>query len=318
LKNKFIITISDIHGVKQYTLHQIIKKFVVWIIVGVVSIIAIGVLLLNSLSDKVDELNDLTETLQYTKEQLAIQNNDLQNNILRKSETLSSMNEQLSEIEHIIGLEPDLESSFFDRANSAKNKTFHKIEKTKLTVAQLTILNRSVPNGTPIKYKSITDRFGYRIHPITKKRQLHSGIDLSAAIGTPIHAPADGVVEYAKVKGTYGKYMLIDHPFGFKTAYGHLNDFAVKSGDYVAKGDIIGYTGNTGRSTGPHLHYEIRYLHKWLNPDKFLTWSSKTYQDVMNSERLVNWAQLMNQINLRLQLQTFENLNTIRISYGTF
>ncbi len=230
------------------------------------------------------------------------------------------MNEQLSEIETIIGLEPNVESSFYDRANSAKDKTVLKIEKSRITVAQLTILNRSIPNGKPIKYKRITDRFGYRIHPITKKRHHHSGIDMSAKIGTPIYAPADGVVEYAKHKGSYGNYLLINHPFGFKTAYGHLEKFAVKSGDYIAKGDLIGYVGNTGRSTGSHLHYEIRYLHKWLNPDKFLTWSSETYGDVIASEKLVNWAKLMDQIEKRLQVQALNTTNTniTRISYGTF
>ncbi|HIP60582.1 MAG TPA: M23 family metallopeptidase [Campylobacterales bacterium] len=320
LKNKFIITISDIHGVKQYTMHQFIKLFTIWIIVAIVIIFAAGTLFLYSLSDKVDKLNNLTQTLQNTKEQLAIENGDLQNNILRKSETLNSMNEQLSEIETIIGLEPNIESSFYDRANNAKNRTTLKIEKSRLTVAQLTILNRSIPNGVPIKYIRITDKFGYRIHPITKKRHHHSGIDMSAEIGTPIYAPADGVVEYAKHKGSYGNYLLINHPFGFKTAYGHLEKFAVKSGDYIAKGDLIGYVGNTGRSTGAHLHYEIRYLHKWLNPDKFLTWSSQTYEEVMASERLVNWSKLMNQIEIRLQLNTLNNTNKnlIRVSYGTF
>ena len=318
LKNKFIITISDIHGVKQYTMHQFIKLFTIWIIVAIVIIFATGTLFLYSLSDKVDKLNNLTQTLQNTKEQLAIENGDLQNNILRKSETLNSMNEQLSEIETIIGLEPNIESSFYDRANNAKNRTTLKIEKSRLTVAQLTILNRSIPNGAPIKYIRITDKFGYRIHPITKKRHHHSGIDMSAKIGTPIYAPADGVVEYAKYKGSYGNYLLINHPFGFKTAYGHLEKFTVKSGDYINKGDLIGYVGNTGRSTGPHLHYEIRYLHKWLNPDKFLTWSAETYEDVITNERLVNWRELMNQIKTRLQLQVLNQTNITRISYGSF
>ena len=318
LKNKFIITISDIHGVKQYTMHQFIKLFTIWIIVAIVIIFATGTLFLYSLSDKVDKLNNLTQTLQNTKEQLAMENSDLQNNILRKSETLNSMNEQLSEIETIIGLEPNIESSFYDRANNAKNRTTLKIEKSRLTVAQLTILNRSIPNGAPIKYIRITDKFGYRIHPITKKRHHHSGIDMSAKIGTPIYAPADGVVEYAKYKGSYGNYLLINHPFGFKTAYGHLEKFTVKSGDYINKGDLIGYVGNTGRSTGPHLHYEIRYLHKWLNPDKFLTWSAETYEDVITNEKLVNWKKLMNQIETRLQLQVLNQTNITRISYGSF
>lgn len=305
-----MITISDIHGVKQYTMHQFIKLFVMWILAAIVIIIGVGALVLYSLSDQVDELNNLTDNLQNTKEQLALQNSDLQNNILRKSETLNSMNEQLSEIETIIGLEPDLESSFYDRASSAKDQTTIKVEKSRLTAAQLAILNRSIPTGAPIKYKRITDKFGYRIHPITKKRHHHSGIDMSAKTGTPIYAPADGVVEYAKYNGSYGNYLLINHPFGFKTAFGHLKGFAVKSGDYISKGDLIGYVGNTGRSTGAHLHYEIRYLHKWLNPDKFLTWSSQTYGDVISSERLVNWAKLMDQIEQRLQLQALNSTHT--------
>ncbi len=318
MKNKFIITVSDIHGVKQYTLHQFIKTFVIWLLAAIILVIAVGTLLLYSLSHKVDELNTLTESLQMTTAQLETKNTDLQTNIVRKSETLESMNEQLAEIETIIGLEPDIDSTFSARANSAKNITVQKVEASRITAAQLAILNRSIPTGKPLKYKRITDKFGYRIHPITKKRHLHSGIDMSAKTGTPIYAPADGVVEYAQVKGAYGNYMLINHPFGFKTAYGHLHKFACKSGDYVQKGDLIAYVGNTGRSTGPHLHYEIRYLHKWLNPDKFLTWSAQTYGDVIASENKVNWNRLMNQIEKRLQVQALNSTQTTRISYGTF
>jgi len=312
-----MITVSDINGVKQYTLHQFIKIFVLWVVATVVFVLTVGMLLLYSLSDKVDELDFLTRDLQDTKKQLELHNNDLKDNISNKSEMLSSMNEQLLEIERIVGLEPDIESSFYDRANIAKNKTVQKIQSSRVTVAGLAVLNRSIPTGMPIEYKKITDRFGYRMHPITGKKHLHSGMDFSADIGTPIFAPADGVVEFAGVKGTYGKFLLIDHSFGFKTAFGHLDRYVVKSGDYVSKGDLIGEVGNTGRSTGSHLHYEIRYLHKWLNPDKFLTWSAKTYVDVMNSERLVKWDELMNQIEKRLQTQTLNNTNT-RISYGNF
>ncbi len=313
-----MITVSDINGVKQYTLHQFIKIFVLWVVAVVVLVLTVGMLLLYSLSDKVDELDFLTQDLQDTKKDLEQHNNELKDNISNKSEMLSSMNEQLLEIERIVGLEPDIESSFYDRANIAKSKTVQKVESSIVTVAGLAVLNRSIPTGIPVEYKKITDRFGYRMHPITKKRHLHSGIDFSADVGTPIFAPADGVVEFAGVKGTYGKFLLIDHSFGFKTAFGHLDNYAVQSGDYVSKGDLIGEVGNTGRSTGSHLHYEIRYLHKWLNPDKFLTWSAETYLDIMASERLVKWDELMSQIEKRLQTQTLNNTNTTRISYGNF
>lgn len=313
-----IITVSDIDGTKQYTLHQFIKFFILWALLAIVLIITIGILTTNSLTTKVDTLDLLTQKLNDTKAKLVAQNKNLHMDIIKKGETLSSMNEHLLEIENIIGLEPDIKSSFSNRANNAKNESIKKVNMSRLTVAQLSILNRSIPNGSPINYSKISDKFGYRTNPVTKKYHHHSGIDLKAKIGTPIYAPADAVVEYAQTKGQYGKYLLLAHSFGFKTAYGHLSRYVVKSGDYVSKGDIIGYVGNTGRSTGAHLHYEIRYLHKWLNPKKFLTWSPETYMDVIASQRLVNWNMLMKQIKQRLQMQVEDKIEVARVNNGSF
>ena len=304
-----MITVSDIHGVRQFTLHQFIKVFILWIITAIVVVFAIGTLVLYSLNGKVDELNALTENLQHVKKELEQKAVNLEQEIVRKGETLESMNEHLSEIEKIVGLEPDIESAFSERADSAKSKLIDKIKKKSFTVAQLSILNQSIPVGLPVKYERITDRYGYRIHPILNKRHFHAGIDLSAKFGTPIYAPADGVVEYSQNKGTYGNFLVLDHAFGFKTAYGHLSKFAVHQGDYVSKGDVIGYIGSTGRSTGPHLHYEIRYLNKWLDPEKFLHWSSSSYIQIMEKEPQVNWVALMNQIEKNLQHYTLKNID---------
>jgi len=312
LKNRFMITVSDIHGIKQYTLHQFIKVFILWIIAAVVVVIAVGSLVLFSLNNKVDELNNLTKNLQHVKKELQTKSDKLEAEIHEKEEKLASMNEHLTEIEKMIGLEPDIESAFSQRAKNTRKKVIERIKEKRITVAQLTVLNHSIPNGTPVKYRRITDRYGYRIHPILKKRQFHVGIDLSAKFGTPIYAPADGVVEYAQYKGTYGNFLLLSHPFGFKTAYGHLSKFAAHEGDYVSKGDLIGYVGTTGRSTGPHLHYEVRYLNKWLDPEKFLGWSSSTYLHVMTQESQVNWVALMHQIEKNMQLYTVSNVENIK------
>jgi septal ring factor EnvC (AmiA/AmiB activator) len=303
-----MITVSDIHGVKQYTLHQFIKVFIFWIITAIAVIIAIGVLVLSSLDSKVDDLNDLTRNLQHMKKELEIKSHKLEDEIHKKEEMLASMDEHLSEIEKMIGLEPDIESAFLKRAEHTREKLVERIKEKTFTVAQLSILNHSIPNGVPVEYKKITDRYGYRIHPILHKKQFHVGIDLSAKFGMPIYAPADGVVEYSQYKGTYGNFLLLNHPFGFKTAYGHLSKFAVHEGDYVSKGDIIGYVGTTGRSTGPHLHYEVRYLNKWLDPEKFLGWSSSTYVHIMTQESQINWVALMHQIEKRLQLYTVSKI----------
>ncbi len=303
MKNKFIITISDINGVKQYTLHQFIRVIAIWIVLGVIVIFTVGAIILSSLSDTVDEYAVYTQMLKNTKKTLIEENSKLQSSIFNKTQELESMNQHLAEIEAMIGIKPDIDNIVKDSKESLSKQ----IEKIKLTATQINILNRSIPNGFPIEYKRISDGFGYRIHPILKRKDFHVGIDLTAKSGTPIYAPADGVVEYAKKKGAYGNYLLINHPYGFKTAYGHLKSFAVKEGDYISKGDIIGYVGNTGRSTGPHLHYEVRYLQKWLNPQHFKELSPQNYSEIMKKESFIDWDSLMAQIYRQIKDITKNN-----------
>ncbi len=129
--------------------------------------------------------------------------------------------------------------------------------------------------------RRIASGFGYRIHPIYKVRKLHAGLDFSAPIGTPIYATGDGTVEVARSRrgSGYGKYVQINHGFGYETLYAHMSRVAVRRGQKVKRGDIIGYVGNTGRSTAPHLHYEvirngskinpINYFYNDLSPEEY-------------------------------------------------
>lgn len=124
----------------------------------------------------------------------------------------------------------------------------------------------SVPNGTPTEYVRISSPFGSRIHPITHKRHGHKGIDLAAPRNTPIYATADGVVTFSGRNGGYGNFVKLNHKNGYKTAYAHMNSIAVRKGKTVQKGDLIGYVGSTGSSTGNHLHYEVYYQDKLIDP----------------------------------------------------
>ena len=124
----------------------------------------------------------------------------------------------------------------------------------------------SVPNGTPTEYVRISSPFGSRIHPITHKRHGHKGIDLAAPRNTPIYATADGVVTFSGRNGGYGNFVKLNHKNGYKTAYAHMNRIAVRKGKTVQKGDLIGYVGSTGSSTGNHLHYEVYYQDKLIDP----------------------------------------------------
>jgi murein DD-endopeptidase MepM/ murein hydrolase activator NlpD len=109
----------------------------------------------------------------------------------------------------------------------------------------------------------VTDGYGPRIDPITRRPAFHDGLDISVSIGTPIKAPADGVVVFAGRDAGYGKMIKISHGFGFTTVFGHLERFGVKEGERVHRGEVIGRVGMTGRTTGPHLHYEV-----WKDGDR--------------------------------------------------
>jgi hypothetical protein len=112
--------------------------------------------------------------------------------------------------------------------------------------------------------------FGYRNDPFTGQRHFHAGLDIAGRTGTPVYATADGKVVTIRVNGGLGKMITVDHGYGFKTRYGHLNRYRVKVGQKVKRGDLIGDMGSTGYSTGPHLHYEVIKNGKHVNPYKYI------------------------------------------------
>jgi murein DD-endopeptidase MepM/ murein hydrolase activator NlpD len=127
----------------------------------------------------------------------------------------------------------------------------------------------SIPNLWPVDGQ-VTGSFGERIDPFNGEGAFHRGVDISSPVGTQIFAPADGVVIFADVVGGYGRAVQLDHGNGISTRYGHLSGFAVTAGQTVHRGDVIGYVGDSGRSTGPHLHYEVRINDTPVNPYKYL------------------------------------------------
>lgn len=117
----------------------------------------------------------------------------------------------------------------------------------------------------------LTGTFGGRSDPFTGETGFHQGLDISLEKGSPVYATADGTVESAAYNGDYGNLIVLKHGFGLTTRYGHLSGFAVKAGQPVKRGDVIGYVGATGRATGPHLHYEILTNGQLMNPLQLLT-----------------------------------------------
>ncbi|HOO55377.1 MAG TPA: M23 family metallopeptidase [bacterium] len=127
-----------------------------------------------------------------------------------------------------------------------------------------------VPSICPVRECSITSGFGYRNHPITGSWEFHEGLDIRGSYTTPIYATADGVVDFSGWRHGYGKTIGIVHENGFFTLYAHNSRNLVKKGERVEKGQIIGYVGRTGTSTGTHVHYEVHHNNRLENPRKFL------------------------------------------------
>jgi Membrane proteins related to metalloendopeptidases len=130
-------------------------------------------------------------------------------------------------------------------------------------------LLNATPNMKPAK-GWITSRFGYRMSPFSGKTALHAGLDIAAAPGSPVYAPADGVIIFASYDEGYGKLVSVDHGYGVTTRFGHMSQIYVQTGQRVNKWDVIGAVGNTGRSTGPHLHYEVRINGTAVDPINYI------------------------------------------------
>lgn len=128
----------------------------------------------------------------------------------------------------------------------------------------------SIPSLMPVDGVRLTSGFGMRWHPVLGGHRQHKGVDLATPIGTPVHAAADGVVGRADWFSSYGLYVAIEHGAALETRYGHMSRLNVAAGQYVHKGDVIGYVGMTGRTTGPHLHYEVRVDGQAVNPIPYL------------------------------------------------
>ncbi len=156
-----------------------------------------------------------------------------------------------------------------------------------------TSMMASTPAIQPIDKKQLRTlhlTFGMRMHPIFNVMMDHKGLDITAAFGTPVYASADGRISMAYYSQSYGNVVYIDHGFNYETRYAHLQKFKVKPGNYVKRGEVIGYVGNSGVSTAPHLHYEVYYNGIPVNPIYFFQrdLKQKEYQKIIEPHTLSN------------------------------
>jgi murein DD-endopeptidase MepM/ murein hydrolase activator NlpD len=209
----------------------------------------------------------------YSQLEQIAQENQLQ------TESLSSL---AGEVSALYGLKPD-PAFLQDDPASASMEQLYALKNTAMSgVASIGIgmgmgaettrdwaRMAAAPTLWPVEGR-ITGGFGERIDPFNGEGAFHRGVDISSAYGTRVLAPADGVVQYADFINGYGRAIIVEHGQGISTLYGHLSGFGVALGQIVHRGDTLGYVGISGRSTGPHLHYEVRIFNTPVNPYKYL------------------------------------------------
>ncbi|MDR1285955.1 MAG: M23 family metallopeptidase [Campylobacteraceae bacterium] len=279
MKDKFTITISDIRGSKHYTLNQIIKKIIFYVVISILFLILSGAIYIAFLNGEVKNL--------------AEKKDELQRGLDEKIAYYEVIQGKIADIEAIIGITPEDENISHET----------RLESINLTTIQQSILLQLLPNGAVITHKGVSAGFGTRDHPIYEKTEFHKGIDFRAPLKTQVFAPAAGIVEFAGMQDSagYGSLVIIDHGFGFKTYYAHLDSsMVVKYGKFVKKGEHIANSGNTGLSTGPHLHYEIRFLGRPLNPMNFINWNNNNFSEIFEKEKGVQWDSLLEMASILL------------------
>ncbi len=230
----------------------------------------------NSLRDEVGTLRNKYQALQRENDQ--------------KQEELASLQLMASEVSMALGLKRKLEGAddiadegplvptfkeSIEEYNFLKSASFSRLEHTYARAWQKNI----VPSLWPVNGRLLS-RFGERQDPFSGEGAFHTGLDISAAMGTPVHAAADGIVYHAEFVNGYGRLVIIDHGNGMRTWYGHLSRFNVVPGQEIRRGEILAYSGASGRVTAPHLHFEVREGGTPVNPYRFLSHSATPQEQV--------------------------------------
>lgn len=297
MRNYFTVTISDVHGSRHYSFKHFFRKFA-WVILSVFLLIwSVGAVSLWWLAYQAQELETqkqaslvaFNQALTQTRadyERLLGEKQSLEEDLDQKNAEVIFLDQSLQGLEDLVGIDPE---------EPGKLPYEERVKRVQLNTLGKSLMLDMIPSGHAVAdYRGITSKYGYRIHPITKKRKMHGGMDYRAKTGEDVIATADGVVKYSAYNkdSGFGNLVTLVHADGFQTRYGHLSQRSVKVGEVVHKGQKVGEVGTTGRSSGPHLHYEVWFLHHRLNPQPFDEWSIEKYDAIFEKVKGVPWGSL--------------------------
>ncbi|EKO3967228.1 M23 family peptidase [Vibrio fluvialis] len=299
MKKNVIVSVSSIHGTRHFHIgkwfRHCLKGFGYVLLAGAVAAGGVIYYLVGEVDFaklKQQELESQSTSLNEEVASLKELKDNLENDLLEREEKMQIVSDRLGDLEKVLGVE-DSGAELESRLDTAA-----------ITSSVRMVMLTQIPSGAPVHNARISSGYGKRVHPVTGQVKFHRGQDFAVNTGTPVYAPADGVVEVTRAssKGS-GNFLRLQHSYGFTSSYSHLQKFAVKSGDFIQKGDLIGYSGNSGLSSGPHLHYEIRFVGRSLDPRPFVDWGVNDFESIFTKVRGIRWESLVNKVELRVSAQ---------------
>ncbi len=300
MSKKFTILLipEGTHSVRRFKVHALVLPLVISIMAGALAFSGYWVYQYHSIKTALPDIHALQQQTQHQEAQLSAFSQRLAG-VKEQMAKLKAFNQRLRTMANLDkpgGPEPILGVGGPEIASSARGVKLsttvreRQVNSMQRELEQLAaegenermiqeelakFLNerRSILASTPSIWPThgwVTSGFGYRVSPWTGERQFHAGLDISTRVGSVVHAPAEGVITFAGSEGAYGRFMVINHGHGLVTRYGHLNDFKVSVGQRIKRGQVVATVGNSGRSTGPHLHYEVLLSGVPANPRYYI------------------------------------------------
>ncbi|MCX9714938.1 M23 family metallopeptidase [Vibrio cholerae] len=299
MKERMIVSVSSIRGTQHFYLGKVfrfaLKSMGYIILVGGGTTIGVIFYLKNQVDFaklKQKELESQSVFLLEEVSSLSELKENLESDLAVHEERSQIVSERLGDLEKVLGV------------NETDSELESRLDYAALTSSLRILMLAKIPSGSPVLGARTSSGYGKRIHPVTGQLKIHRGQDFAVNIGTPIYATADGVVEVTRISKTgSGNFIRLLHAYGFSSSYSHLHKFVVKNGDFVKKGDLLAYSGNSGLSSGPHLHYEIRFIGRPLDPRPFVDWEINNFETIFTKVRGIRWEYLVNNAEQRVSSQ---------------
>lgn len=293
LDRRLVLMITDKNGSRHINVSMIFRQLSLYFLLFILAIVLFLVVSISVFNSEIKDINTKSVLISEQYQKMLKKNSYLNDQINQRLEEIALAGDRVDDLEGTIGVSKDDEG---ERGESLISR----IDVASITGAQKAFIMKFIPNGAPLdSYRRISAPFGNRMHPILHIMHKHTGLDFGTSVNTPVYCTADGVVDFSADgwNGGYGRLVKVTHSFGFRTYYAHLNKIAVKSGQFVKKGQLLAYSGNSGISTGPHLHYEVRFLNQPINPINFVKWDMKNFDSIFEKERTIGWQSLLTTIN---------------------